>query len=56
MATISDHRPGIQRAGDAPLVVAAGTIVVGAAATTLFAPDMVTGSTHDHFPLAGLLA
>lgn len=38
-----------------PATLAIGAIAASAVAITIFAPDMVTGSEHDHIPLAGIL-
>jgi hypothetical protein len=38
---------------DSPMTAAAA-IVVAAAVASLFAPDLVTGSEHEHFPLVAL--
>jgi hypothetical protein len=39
-----------------PIAWTVTAIVAAAVVTTAFAPDMVTGSAHDHFPLPGVLA
>lgn len=57
MTTATSSRPANWRrvAVDHPAAVATATIVAAAVAIMLFTPDMVTGSEHDHLPLAGFL-
>ena len=50
MATV-----GLGRVVRHPFAVTGSMVVAMAAVTSVFGPDLVTGSRHDHLPLPGLL-
>ena len=57
--TTADRTADVGRRFDAvqshPFAVAGSGIIAAAAVITVFAPDLVSGSEHEHLPLPGLL-